>query len=239
MDLALAPVGLAGLAITAAMALHAPAERGLAEAGAVSVLLAAGRALPLVGVGLALGLSPRRPTAIGGLLLLLGYSVAIVEKERLLDALVSVPGSSARLFLVQPAACVVAGMALILPRRLRPWALPPLAAVFGGLIGFAIKLNDPGPRDLGFASGATVAVLWLVMVAGLLARRLDGRWLQILAPIAGSWLIAIGLLLGGASLVQPAPTDSAAPALAAPTTPLVPEGKLSRPRSPFGAENGP
>jgi len=222
-------VAIPGLAILAAIALHAPDHRSLAERGALSVTVAVGRALPLVGLAVAIGLAGCRTALAGSLFFALAACLGYAAKDAVTAALLATPGTSYRLFLVDPLACVTVGLVLAPPPRLRPWILPPLAAVCGAVIALSIKLNNPDSEKLGFPAGGSVAAIWLIFVLAMLARRLNGHWLHILARVLGSWLIAIGLLLGGTAFVQRSPVDTAPP-LVQPTMPGIPEELPPKPR---------
>ena len=62
-------------------------------------------------------------------------------------------------------------------------------------------MNSPNPHAPGFVAGAAGAAFWLIGMVFLAVRGVEWRWLPTGARILGSWLIAVGLLLGGATLV--------------------------------------
>lgn len=183
------------------------------ETGVLSVALSVGQTLPLAGLGLALAVARLREAIVDGALFGAGLVFGLVGREWFLSAILSGPGTTYRLRLVAPLACLVIGLVLAAPMRLRRWLLPFAALCAGALLGFAIKLNDPSFHDPTFAWGATGAAIWLVSAVGLTGRRFDRPWLEVAVRILGSWLIAIGLLIGGAALVHgPTPDNSPPPA---------------------------
>jgi hypothetical protein len=88
--------------------------------------------------------------------------------------------------------------------------LPPAATVAGAMLAIGIKLVDPSFHDPNFLRGALVTSVWLVGAVALTVHLVNRPWLGIAIRILGSWLIAIGLMLGASMLVQ-RPTIGAAP----------------------------
>jgi hypothetical protein len=76
-----------------------------------------------------------------------------------------------------------------------------VAIIIGAMLAIGIKLVDPSFHDPNFIRGAIAASLWLVAVPGLTGRLLDRPWFRIATRIFGSWLIAIGLILGASILI--------------------------------------
>ncbi|HTO84062.1 MAG TPA: hypothetical protein VMQ73_17615, partial [Methylomirabilota bacterium] len=127
------------------------------------------------------------------------------------------PDSTWRLGFIGPLACVAAGLVLA-PGPLLRVVLAPLAAAFcGAALGFLIAFHDPSLGDPRFAIGAAAAGL-CVMAAPVVVLPWFGRgWLRIGGRILASWLIAIGLLLGGSKYV--AQQRAAQPLATAPPPP--------------------
>src|SRR5206468_7950249 len=100
-----------------------------------------------------------------------------------------------------PLCCVIAGIMLATARRLRLWIMPAATALCGAALGFLAALHDPTLGDPRFAGGAAAAGLWLGAAAPAFLRLFDLSWLRIGGRILASWLIAIGLLLGGSKFV--------------------------------------
>ena len=226
-DWLIAGICILGVGVLVAIERHAPAGRSLLEGGVLAVLLSVGRTLPLVGLGVALGLSGNRNVAAAVLLFVPAAILSFLERERILFALLAGPETSYRLYLIDPLACLLAGLALVTPDQFRSWTLPPLAASIGAIAIFSIKLIDPGAGAPAFLEGAVAAALWLILLLALVARRLAGHWFDISARILGSWLIAIGLLLGGAGLAQRAVTYAPV-SQPAPSLPGIPEKPVTR-----------
>jgi hypothetical protein len=79
--------------------------------------------------------------------------------------------------------------------------MPAATMLCGAALGFLAALHDPTVGDSQFVGGAAAAGLWLIAIPPALLRRFDGPWLKIGSRILASWLVAIGLLLGGSKLV--------------------------------------
>jgi hypothetical protein len=215
----------AGAAAIVGIKLHPATSRSLWEDGALFFALGYDRCLPVLGFGCALAQAKPRWAAPSVVLLVLGLAWGLSSE----DWLVSLAGNSAErwtllLLITGPLSCLIAGITLVAPDRLRDAGLVPAALLLGAILGVAVKLNDPGLEDVRFASAAVVAALWLAAAVFLTWRLLERPWFRIAGRIFASWLIAIGLMLGGAMLaprhaarVAPAPvepppaTESAAP----------------------------
>jgi hypothetical protein len=193
-------IGALGIAAVVLMLLRTTSSRTLFEGGVLSIALTVDRALPLAGLGLALAIAQGREAALGILLLGLGLVLGFVGREWLLSLILTGPKTIYRLRLIGPLACLVVGVTLVSPERTRRW-LRALAAVgLGALLALAIKLDDPSFHDPNFPRGAIAATIWLASAVGLTGRSFAQPWLGTAVRIFGSWLIAIGLLLGGAAL---------------------------------------
>jgi hypothetical protein len=131
--------------------------------------------------------------------------------------LVAHPAEVEQFRLVGPMACAAVGLALVAPDKVRPW-LAPIVAVLAGLgYGLAARVFDPTVQhDWRFAGTLTAVALWLVAVPLLLGRPRRLPWFRIATRIAGSWLLAIGILLGA---VQILPKRNAPPPAASLTVP--------------------
>jgi hypothetical protein len=217
-------LAMLGLATVAAVDLHPAAHRTLLEQGALAIVLSYERALPLLGLACALALARPGQIALGALLCVAGLGLGLAGRDGLIGAVVSGPATTGRLALPGPIACLAAGVALAVGDRLRPWVLPPAALVIGAMLAVAIKLVDPGFHDPSFLRGAFAAGLWLVAAIALTGRLCGRSWFGIAVRILGSWLIAIGLMLGASILV---PRHTVADDL-----PPLPDG-LERPGLPY------
>jgi hypothetical protein len=97
------------------------------------------------------------------------------------------------------------------------------------MLALAIALTDPDLDDAVIPlTGVTVA-FWVVVTVALTVRAFRRGWFVVAGRILGSWLIAGGLLYGGASLVprpslppSPPPTTPPPPASVQSTPPAIP-----------------
>lgn len=203
-------VAIIGLAFSAAAYLHPVAERSLLEQGGIAVILSYERALPLMGLGCVLALMRLRVAALGALAAILGLWVGIAARDWLIAAIVSGPAMGSRLSLPGPISCFVVGLLLAISERLRSWLLPPAAMVIAATLALSVEIVDPSFHDANFLRGTLAASVWLVAAVGLTAQLCDRPWFRIAIRIVGSWLIAIGLMLGAAILL-PRPRVAEAP----------------------------
>jgi hypothetical protein len=180
------------------------------ERGALSVILSYQRALPLLGLGCALATVRSSEAALAAILAAVGLWLGFDYRDWLINAVISGPSTTARLGLPGPISCLCAGLLLAAPRRLRAWLLPPTAIVIGAMLAIGIKLVDPSFHDPNFLRGAVAAGLWLVGAVAFTVHLCDRPCVGIAIRILGSWLIAIGLMLG-ASILVPRPAIGAAP----------------------------
>ena len=180
------------------------------EQGALSVLLSYPRLLPLLGLGCALGFATRRAAAVAAVLGIVGLWLGFAFRDALINAVISGPAATARLGLPGPISCLFVGLLLASPQRLRSWLLPPTAIVAGAMLAIAVKLADPSFHDPDYIRGAIAAAAWSVAAVGLTIYAYRRPWLAIATRILGSWLIAIGLMLG-ASLLLSRPSVGAMP----------------------------
>ena len=126
---------------------------------------------------------------------------------RILDA---VPQAATHLFLTGPISYLAAGAALACGDRLRPYFAPIAAAILGAMLALAIKLTDPSLHEPAYTWTPMLIACWIVAAVALTLRAFRRGWFSIFGRILGSWLVAIGLLYGGASLVPKRPAAAAA-----------------------------
>jgi len=211
----LAPAGVltAGAALLAVM-LQPAGERGPIEAGVAYAIVTYDLVLPLVGLGAALASMTRWPTILVAILFVGGIPLGILSEHRLLSA-TGLPPSTARYFIyLGPLCCVAAGITLAAAGRLRLCIMPAAVILCGAALGFLAALHDPAVGNPRFACGAAAAGLWFIATPPAILRWFGGSWLKIGGRILASWLVAIGLLLGGSKFVvqqraerAPAPTQ--------------------------------
>ena len=207
----LGPVAVVlALAGVAAMQVHPVADRSMLERGALAVLLSYPVALPLLGLGSALGLARGWEAAVAAVLAVIGLWLGFEYRDLLINAVISGVATRVRLGLPGPVSCFAVGIVLAAPPGLRSWLLAPAAIVVGAMLAVDVKLVDPSFHDPDFLRGALVASGWLVGAVGLTVHLVRARWLGIAVRILGSWLIAIGLMLA-VSILVPRPSIGAPP----------------------------
>lgn len=199
---------LAGLGVAAIALLAAASESPLAR-WTLTDTLAPERVLPLIGLGVAFGLVGVRVYSAALLLLGLGIIAGFTAEDRLLRILDAIPQAATHLFLTGPISFLAAGVALVSGGWLAPFA----ALVVGAMLALIIKLTDPSLHDPAYTWTPILIAFWIAVAVSMTLRAYRHRWFLIFGRILGSWLLAIGLLYGGASLVpkrQPPPPPSMA-----------------------------
>jgi len=241
---ALIALGLLGIAAIALLASESSFARWI-----LSDVFAPERLLAQIGLGAACGLVSARISGAVLLLFGLGIVAGSIGQDWLLWVLYNVPEGPTHLFLTGPIACLAIGLALVFGARLVPWLLPMAAIVAGGMLSLAIMLTDPSLHDPAFTWTPVLAAFWIVAAVSLTLQAFRRGWFPIFGRILGSWLVAIGLLYGAASLVPilrppPPPTDTSQestrgaemdrtiPALPVPQEPGFLPGGIERPPQP-------
>ncbi|KFE33937.1 hypothetical protein [Thioclava atlantica] len=193
---------LAGLSVLIALALLGPEQRGEAGAWLIRDAVSAARLFPLVGLGIALALAPRRAAGTAAALWVAGMAAGLVFRVEIMAALQQIPGAITHHFLTLPISAIAIGATLALGRWPRPVLIQPAALIVGAMYALATKLSDPsyGGAPWIFAAGAALAI-WLIGAVYLVLRSWNARWFEIAGRIVGSWLVAIGLLYGGVALM--------------------------------------
>jgi hypothetical protein len=179
----------------------------------LTAVLAPERVLPLIGLGAACARVGTRIFGAALQLFVFGIAVGLGGQDWLLWVLYNVPGGPTHLFLTGPISCLAIGLVLVPGARLLPWLLPVGAFVAGAMLSLAIFLTDPSLHDPAFTWTPLLAAFWIVTAVGLTLRAFWRGWFAIFGRILGSWLVAIGLLYGGASLLPvlkppPPPVDT-------------------------------
>ncbi|MGX1306032.1 hypothetical protein AB7M35_000752 [Amorphus suaedae] len=220
--------GAMALAVGVAMA---PPGDTLMTRWLLTRLLAPERLLPLVGLAIAIAMAGPRTFGLGLAAFALGAVAGFEARGPILAVLAGLPQAVAQDFMTGPILCLLAGLALVAGGRLRP-VVTPVAALLGGVAAaIAVKVTDPSFHDPSFPMVGTAVVGWLVLSVSLTVLAFRRTWFAIGAPILGSWLLAIGLLYGGASFAQKPPWVAAPvqtppaqpPSAAARDAPLFPE----------------
>jgi hypothetical protein len=189
---------------------HGAAARSPFEDGLVGAIHAYERVLALLGMGLALSRQTVLARWSGVAALTVGIAAGIAGEGNLANSdfvtdhlfVLALPG---------PVACAIAGLALALSPILQKWLLPGFAVLLGFLVGIAIGLAAPAGSELGFSAGGTLSELWIAITSALFFQSLQRPWVRIFTRILGSWLIAVGILLGGVRLIAVKPAAEALP----------------------------
>ena len=194
-------VAIAGLGALLVIVLALPAsDRHDVEAGFFYAALRFDQSLPLVGLGFLLAPAAPREIAAYSMLLVAGLGLGGIAADRLAAAIEADFTMIRYVFLVGPTYCVVTGLALLAPAALRTWTVPAAAMSAGAVLGLGIGGGYLGLADAEFAAGVLLAGACAVVLPLLLLRRFAGAWHGIAGRIFGSWLVAIGLMVGALEL---------------------------------------
>jgi hypothetical protein len=224
----LAGLGLCGIAALAL--LPAMKENPLAR-WILTETLAPARVLPLIGLGAAFALVGKRVLGAGIVLFGLGLVGGLFAEDRLLAVLDAVPQAATHLFLTGPISYFVVGAALASGERLRVFLAPIAALILGAMLALAIKLTDPSLHEPAYTWTPALIACWVVAAVAVTLRAFRRGWFSIFGRILGSWLVAIGLLYGGASLL-PKRQPALPPPMAIPESPdqaIIPDNQSLQP----------
>jgi hypothetical protein len=236
---ALAALGLIAIATATGMADRSPLARWV-----VSETLAPVKVLPLIALAAGFAVLEGRSRAAAMVLFVLGIGGGLFAEDVLLRLLDKIPGALSHLFLTAPISYLAVGAALVVSARWRMFVVPPAAAVLGVMAGLSIRLADPSLHEPVYTWMPVLITLWIVVAVTLCLSAFWHSSFLVFGRIFGSWMLAIGLLSGGASLIPkrapslpavarpPAPepgNESAIPALPLPgQPPLFPGGQPFR-----------
>lgn len=209
---ALAALGL--LTIAAAALLPGLNDSPLAR-WILADTLAPARILPLIGFGFALAMISATAVMAALLFATVGIAGALLLPDRLLALLDLIPKAATHLFFAGPISFLAIGAALVGSDRWRTWLTPPAALIVAAMAGLMVKLSDPSLHEPAYTWTPVLATIWIVAAVAMTLRAFQRPWFSIFARILGSWLLAIGLLYGGASLMPPKP-DLAPPPMPVP-----------------------
>lgn len=209
---------MAGLGLIAVAAAALVANENPLARWTLTETLAPARVLPLIGLGAAFALIGARATIIAVLLFALGIAGGLVAQDRLLAILDLVPRAATHLFFTGPISYLAAGAALVAGARWREGLAPAAALIVGAMLALTIKLTDPSLHEPAYTWTPVLIAFWIVAAVTLTLRAFQRGWFAICGRILGSWLLAIGLLYGGASLVPPK-RQPPPPAMALPPAP--------------------
>lgn len=221
-----------GVAAICVLVLETRSERSVTTWWILNSGLSAERIMPLAGLGVAIALARGRHAVVALATFLLGVVLGMLFRDRYLALMADVPGVTTHLFLTGPVSALAAGLLLILPARARLWILPVAAMLIGAMLGVATTLTDPTLHDPAISMIATLIAFWIMAAIGLSGRAFWYGWFPIAARILGSWLIAIGLLLGGAAIAAKPPVLAPLP-----SPPPLTEGRAKHFETPFPGVN--
>jgi len=208
-----AGVALAAAGALAAAALAYTAKQSSFAGWFLTYAIAPERALPLVGLGIACGIV--RVPVLGLTLALFGLGIVIgmAAHDWLILTIFTVLEGTTHLSLTTPIGCLAIGLALVPGARVLSCMLPLAAFTEGVMLALAVFLTDPSLHDPIFVWTPLLAAIWIVIAVASTLQAFRGNWGVIFGRIAGSWLVAVGLLYGGVSLLPilkppPPPEDT-------------------------------
>jgi hypothetical protein len=205
---------LAGAALLLSAGVQAGGDRGLIAYGVLNTIVAFDKALPLIGLGVAIAQLSIRQAVVGMCLFAAGAVIGWLGKDWLIWTVLTGADSAKYLVYITfigPFCCVLAALALALPLRVRAYLMPVPAVVGGMTMGFATALEDPSLGDWQYAFGTAAVMLWLIGGPSLALRWLNPRWLRIGGRIFASWLVAIGVMLGASKSLNMHRADTVPP----------------------------
>lgn len=194
-------LALPGLLAIAALAAQDPGARGMFAGWVLTSALSPERVVPLLGLGVALALLDRRRSWSALAIVVAGAVIGFKIRPWFMAALDGVPQAAAHLFLTGPISNVAAGLLLLAPQGARKWLFVPVAGLAGAMLAVATGLTDPTVNGLVVPCAGVAIGVWIVAAAALAAGAIEHPWFVIAARIAGSWLLAAGLLYGSAVLI--------------------------------------
>lgn len=160
------------------------------------------RLLPLAGTGFMIGQLSGRQRLPVLLVLGFGFFAGFATRDMLMLMLAPLPAAATHFFLVGPIACLIVGLLLVLPAQMRFWPALILMPMLGSALALAIYFSDPSLHDRLYLPLALPAALWLILISAIAAGVATATWTTIGVRVYGSWLLAIGMLYGGAYMAS-------------------------------------
>jgi hypothetical protein len=178
---------LAGVVMSGPAAAHAmPVGRTLFESGAITTLIGLEQSLPLAALGIGLAQKHWRTLVLALGLMLTSLAIGSIAARP--DDVVAAYGLAPLLFLC-------GGTVLLSGPRLLAWITPTAAALMGASIGCLSVVSGPGDsRWPWFTAGAATSAMEIVVATALAYSWIARPYLRIPIRIAGSWLVAVGLM---------------------------------------------
>lgn len=197
--------GLFGVAVTTLVpfAVESPLARWI-----LTSTLAFERVLPMIGLGALFGLVGPRVLAAALLLFALGIIAGLMGEDWLLRWLDAVPQAVSHEFLAGPISYFAVGAALASGTHWRPVWTPLSGFLCGAMLGLVVRLTDPTLHEPAYTWTPVLIAFWIILAISSTVRAFEQAWFPVFGRILGSWLLAIGLLYGGAVFVpkrQPPP----------------------------------
>jgi hypothetical protein len=195
-----AAVGIAGL-IALLFAYHQPpGERSRLALGAFYTLSRTDQVLPLAGLGLAVAQLQAGSVAISLACFVAGIPFGALIADWIAD-FASAIVVLAYVLAIGPVATVATGIVLVSPDVARKSLAPVAALLAGAALGLVVDMGETSLSAWAHPAGAILCGLWLAVTAGLIWRTLRQKWFAIAERIFGSWLVAIGMMLGASLFV--------------------------------------
>jgi hypothetical protein len=195
-------LGLLGGVTIALIALQPLGSRSLVSWWIIERAISAEKALPLIAFGAALSVLSRQLFLVSIIVFLGGAALGFEIENRFIALMAFAPDAADHLFLTAPISSIAAGLLLIAPTRARPWLAAPVASLIGMMLAVSIALTDPTMNSWMVSIVGVALGLWVIVVTALSVQAFYRSWFVIALRILGSWLLAIGLLYGGSSLVK-------------------------------------
>jgi hypothetical protein len=192
-----------GVVIVLAVALSPLANASPLARWILNVTLAPAQVLPLAGLGVAFALLGSLGFAAALFLFLAGIVAGLATEYWLLWALDTIPRAANNFFLIGPISYLAAGLALVGNAHWRARLTPIAAFVSGAMLALNIRLTDPSLHEIAYTVTPLLVVLWVVGAVALTMNAFRRDWFAIFGRILGCWLLAIGILYGGVSLMPP------------------------------------
>ena len=195
-------LGLLGAIGIALVALEPVESRSLVSWWILERAISIEKVLPLIGFGAALSVLSRQLSLVNIVVFLGGAVLGFRIQDRFIALMAFAPDAADHLFLTAPISSIAAGLLLIAPARTKTWLAAPAALLVGAMLAVTIALTDPTLNSREVSIVGVALGLWVVAVTALSGQAFYRSWFPIALRILGSWLLAIGLLYGGASLVK-------------------------------------
>jgi hypothetical protein len=201
-------LGTAGIAALGLITVQPLGSRDLVSWWILQRALSVENAIPLIGLGAAMALVGPFRAVLAAAMFVIGTVVGFRFHHSFIAFMAFAPNAADHLFLTVPVSLLFAGLPLIAPRVLKGWLVFPAAFAIGAMLAIIIGLTDPTLNGWKVSVVGVGLALWLVTTVALTIGAFYQTWFPIGFRIVGSWLLAIGLLYGGTSLVVRPPLPS-------------------------------